>query len=66
MQKSWLLQVNINVLIIEVRHAGKIFEGNKFEIRKMMNNNGYKLYKDGAIDFIFAKKSFLKKLSKTV
>ena len=61
-----MLQVNINVLIIEINHAGKIFKGNQFEIRKMMTDNGYKLYKEATIDYIFAKRSFLKKLPKSV
>ena len=50
--------MNIRLLIIETNHAGEIFEGNTFQIRKLMKDNGYKLYKSAVIDDIYIKRKF--------
>jgi hypothetical protein len=51
-------KVNIRVLIIEVRNAGKIFDGNRFQIRKLMKDNGYKISQSTDIDDIYIKRNF--------
>ena len=51
-------KVNIRVLIIEVNHAGEIFEGNRFQIRKLLKDNGYKISQGTDIDDIYIKRKF--------
>jgi hypothetical protein len=51
-------KVNIRVLIVEVRNAGKIFDGNRFQIRKLMKENGYKISQSTDIDDIYIKRIF--------
>jgi hypothetical protein len=57
-------KVNIPVLGIEVNHVGEFFPGTLDELRNILFNNGYKIYQKVAIDEIYVKKSFLKKLKK--
>jgi hypothetical protein len=42
----------------------KIFEGNQFQVRKLVKDNGYKLYEKTEIDDIYVSKKFLKSLGK--
>ena len=51
-------KVNIRCLIIEVNHAGTIFEGNHFQIRKLMKDNGYKQHQASEIDVIYVKRKW--------
>lgn len=51
-------KVNIRVLIIETNHLGAIFEGNHFQIRKMLKENGYKVFKGTDFDEIYVKRKF--------
>ena len=55
-------EVDIPVLGIEVNHVGEFFPGTLDELRNILFNNGYKIYQKVAIDEIYVKKSFLKKL----
>jgi hypothetical protein len=51
-------KVNIRVLIIEINHLGAIFEGNYFQVRKMLKENGYKVFKGTDFDEIYVKRKF--------
>ena len=51
-------KVNIRVLFIEINHVGDIFEGNRFQMRKLLKDNGYKLHKSTGIDEIYVKRKF--------
>ena len=51
-------KVNIRVLVVEVKRAGEIFEGNRFEIRKLLKDNGYKIGQGTDLDEIYIKRKF--------
>ena len=51
-------KVNIRCLIIEVNHAGTIFEGNQFQIRKLLKDNGYNQHQGSNIDEIYARRKW--------
>ena len=51
-------KVNIRVLIIEINHLGTIFEGNRFQVRKFLKENGYKVHSSTDLDEIYVKRKF--------
>jgi hypothetical protein len=51
--------VNINLLSVEMNHAGEIFEGTKADIHTLLATNGYDFIKTATIDDIFLKKTLM-------
>ena len=49
-------KVNINVLSVEMNHAGEIFEGTRQEIIDFLDSKGYEYVGTAKIDDIFVKK----------
>ena len=49
-------KVNIKVLLIEVEHLGKIFDGKIQDLEEIMTDNGYKFYMNIGINHVYIKK----------
>merc|ERR1719273_179357 len=47
--------VNINLIGLEVEHAGKIFEGSVTDIKKLLKDNGYQYVAKTRFDKFFMK-----------
>ena len=56
-------EVDIKVLDIEIKHAGKIFPGSHQEITDLMDSKGYDLYAYIAYDAIYVKRGFLDEIN---
>ena len=57
-------QVDIKVLDIEVKHAGRIFPGSRQDIRDLMSSQGYDLFANIAnTDDIYVKRGYLDELN---
>jgi hypothetical protein len=53
-------KVNIRVILIEVIHFGKMFDGTKEEMKAFLEEKGYRLFKDIGFDQIYIKKESAK------
>jgi hypothetical protein len=53
-------KVNIRVILIEVIHFGKMFDGTKEEMQTFLEEKGYRLFKDVGFDQIYIKKDSAK------
>ncbi len=48
------------MILIEVIHMGKLFDGTQEEMKKFLEKKGYKLFKDVGFDQIYVKKDLSK------
>ena len=49
-------KVDIGTISVEIKHAGKIFDGTREDIKELLGNNGYAFVTFVHIDDIFTKK----------
>ena len=49
-------KVDIGTISVEIKHAGKIFDGTREDIKELLGNNGYAFVTSVHIDDIFTKK----------
>jgi hypothetical protein len=51
-------KVDIRVILVEVDHLGKIFEGNLAEFEAFLTSKGYKFHQSIDIDNVYIKNDF--------
>jgi predicted metallopeptidase len=51
-------KVDIKVILVEVAHLGKVFDGDLREFNSFMSKIGYDFYKSVKVDSIYVKKDF--------
>ena len=59
-------KVDIGTISVEIKHAGKIFDGTRKDIKELLGNNGYAFVTSVHIDDIFTKKKVSNMHFKTI